>query len=94
MVEYIDKNGAIKILEKYRLELSSTYSAGLTTAKNAIKGIPTEDVVPRAEVKKAKQEVAREIFEEIMNIVLNDPLNYIKHHYEKLTELKKKYIGE
>ena len=40
--------------------------------KNAIEEAPTEDVVPRAEVEKAKQEVARELieeFEEILDIM-------------------------
>lgn len=49
MAEYIRKDEAVALLEKYRIELPSTYSAGLTTAKNAVRGMPIADVVPREE---------------------------------------------
>ena len=60
--------------------------------------IPTADVVPRSEVEKAKQEVAREIIHEFKNMVIN----YVKDRDLLLVafknavayaeaELKKKY---
>lgn len=54
MSDYIRKDDVLALLEKYRME---TYSV-VTTAKNAVKGMPTEDVVPTAEV-------AREIFSKL-----------------------------
>ena len=57
MAEYIHKYDAINLIEKYRTELPSTYSVGLTTAKNALKGIPTADVVPRSEVERLEAEL-------------------------------------
>lgn len=44
MSDYIRKDDVLALLEKYRIEMPSTYSAGLTIAKNAVKGMPTEDV--------------------------------------------------
>lgn len=58
MSDYIRKDDVLALLEKYRIELPSTYSVGLTTSKNAVKGMPTADVVQRAEI-------AREILEAI-----------------------------
>ena len=56
---------------------------------------PTADVVPRSEVEKAKQEVAREIFEEIEKSCRTFGA-YGIHGYimDDIAELKKKYIGE
>lgn len=80
MNDYIRKDDVLALLEKYRIELPSTYSAGLTTAKNAVKGMPTADVLPRTEV-------AREIFAEIEDVIREigyfDELDF--------TALKKKY---
>lgn len=84
MSDYIRKDDVLALLEKYRIELPSTYSAGLTTAKNAVKGMSTEDdVVPRTEV-------AREIFEEIeINI-----FEIITPYKQALQCLPKGYIAE
>jgi hypothetical protein len=58
----------------------------------------TEDVVPRSEVEKAKQEVAEQIFEEI-----DTQLAFFQKHcfsnttkiiLDVIAELKKKYTGE
>jgi hypothetical protein len=55
---YIDREKLIRDL----IDNKEFYPA---LVKRAIENAPTEDVVPRSEVEKAKQEVAREIFEEI-----------------------------
>jgi hypothetical protein len=58
----------------------------------------TEDVVPRAEVEKAKQEVAMEIFEVLGEVFLTIPLKDGEKativDFKRYAELKKKYIGE
>ena len=69
---------------------SEDFMDGVDYILEMIDKAPTADVVPRSEVEQAKQEVAREIFEEIDGI-----LNEIGYFDEiDLTELKKKYIGE
>ena len=66
--------------------------------KQMIDNAPTADVVPRSEVEKAKQEVAREIFEEfdklIITLEIGDNEKASVLDYNKYTELEKKYIGE
>ena len=79
--------------------------------KRAIENAPIEDVVARSEVeeivqfrdkelvsllKKAKQEVAREIFEELDDIRLKyyEGLYTEEQATEKYLEVQKKYIGE
>ena len=91
MPEYIDKEKLIRDL----IDNRNFYPA---IVKKAIENAPTEDVVPRSEVEKAKQDVAREIVETVEY--------YLKKHYynfgtytwwhlnNDIAELKKKYIGE
>jgi hypothetical protein len=87
MEEYIDKNKLIRDL----IDNRSFYPA---IVKNAIKNAPIEDVVPRSEIEKAKQDVAREIFE-LIECAFSPVLVYNGYTIKKyLAELKKKYIGE
>jgi hypothetical protein len=57
MPNYIDKDKLIRDL----IDNRNFYPA---IVKRAIENAPTEDVVPRSEVEKAKQKVAREILDE------------------------------
>jgi hypothetical protein len=64
MPRYIDIDKTIKDIES----MGIYYSEGAEVKEMClleIEGQPTADVVPRSEVEQAKQEVAREIFEEI-----------------------------
>ena len=60
--------------------------------KNAIENAPTEDVVPRSELEKAKQEVAMEIFDAVE--FAWETTYYDSEFRERLANLRKKYIGE
>ena len=93
MPNYIDKEKLIRDL----IDNRNFYPA---IVKRAIENAPTEDVVPRAEVEEAKQEVAREIFTELDNeygenngAYRIDDLTYGDIR-DFLAELKKKYIGD
>lgn len=116
-MRYIDLDKALAILENSlnwcETQLGDTnkeYKKGCISAIqddiSNISHMKTEDVVPRAEVEQAKQEVAREIFEKIeklfelysvpkeyqnLDFVINACRDALKEEY---TELKKKYIGE
>ena len=57
--------------------------------KSKIQECPIQD-----EVEKAKQEVAREIFEEIEYLVWQNDTHPAGELTEEIAELKKKYIGE
>ena len=59
MARYIDADKLTRDL----IDNRSFYPA---IVKRAIENAPTEDVVPRSEVEKAKQEVAREIFDAVI----------------------------
>jgi hypothetical protein len=101
MPRYIDKDKLIRDL----IDNRNFYPA---IVKRAIENAPTEGVVPRSEVEKAKQEVAREIFEEIDTTIRTDIKannRYYGDYQEgrnnafytvirQLAELRKKYIGE
>ena len=63
--------------------------------KSAIENAPTEDVVPRSELEtKAKQEVAKQIFEEFEYLIWQFDTRPASDLEAEIAELKKKYIGE
>ena len=87
MAEYIDRE---KLLEQIEEPMNWTDSeaelqeqADYQSYKNLIENALTEDVVPRSEVDKAKQDVAREIFEEIhkeIKCALDNNYNELNKH--------------
>ena len=70
---YIDKDKVIQLLRtdvaKY---YPTTFLNGILASAREIAIMSAEDVVPRSEVEQAKQEVAREIFEEIEKKLTED----------------------
>lgn len=89
----------------YRGETLMNYEVA-DMIEDCIDNAPTADVVPKSEVEKAKQDVVREIFEEIKRTLDNyrtaccpigefEPYSYYKGGLGKaIAELEKKYIGE
>ena len=109
MARYIDADELTKILLKEANKLIDDRDnfpidygvrSGYFSAISLIEWTETADVVPRSEVEKAKQEVARKLIAEFKDLVLSyvqdkdlllvafkNAVNYAE------TELKKKYIG-
>ena len=79
---------------------SEDFMDGMDYILDMIENAPTEDVVPRSEVEKAKQEVARAMIEEfegnieILHQSGNITGNIMTYWEIFKAELKKKYIGE
>lgn len=95
MARYIDADALIEVLQEWRDTSSLNDGAGnpvdsiLYDAIRHIEDAPTADVAPRAEV-------AREIFEEIRDLIrfTMEPYSttlYAKIEFEKLEALRKKY---
>ena len=76
-MRYIDADKLTKDL----IENKSFYPA---IVKRALEEIPTEDVVPRAEVEKAKQEVASMIIEHFIS--KKESLCQVKYHQEDIDD--------
>lgn len=95
MARYIDADALVDDFE-HRLVTSNIMSPDIEVLDvlEIIENTPTADVVPRSEVEKAKQEVAREIFEEIVKLLIFNTYEIACISKTDLTELKKKYIGE
>lgn len=93
MPRYIDLDKAIQDVES----VGAYYSEEETVKELCLfelKEQPIADVVPRSEVEKAKQEVAREIFEEIeKHLPYLAQQGWVENLKSTLAELKKKYIG-
>lgn len=77
-MSYIDR-------EKLKRDLIDNRSFYPAIVKRALENAPTEDVVPRGEVEKAKQEVAREILNVFASFRALSP-NFCKVFEEKLKE--------
>ena len=97
MPRYIDLDKALEDVES----VGAYYSEGKEVKEECLfelKGQPIADVVPRAEVEKAKQDVAREILGEIeKNLVTINDVDFNRFRCigaRTFAELKKKYIGE
>ena len=101
-----ETGGMLEVIQGRELEPFTIYKS-LVVAWKDIQNAPTADVVPKSEVEQAKQEVAREIFEEIENRLLpsntsgefrGDSIEwfdyYDLHLAEDIAELKKKYTGD
>ena len=93
MARYIDAEKIISELET-NIYNSKNPTIRLLDVFEIVENMPTEDVVPRSEVDQAKQEVAREIFEEIENCRTIGIYGVIGFLIEDIAKLKKKYIGE
>lgn len=65
-MSYIDKNELIEFIEKRGTGLGVTV-ANCCNFKDIINMIPTEDVIPRSEFEKAKQEIFKEAIVQIEN---------------------------
>ena len=96
-MRYIDADALIKKI----------YPINAKAVKLAIDNTPTADVVPKSEVERVydnlkavleeraetKQEVAREIFEEIERNIINSNFEFMFVNKKYFAELKKKYTG-
>jgi hypothetical protein len=90
---YIDREALIKKIFPYDVVDKKCYTINAKAIYEEIKNAPTCDVVPRSEVEKAKQEVAREIIEEFEKCFDKRFGDWMFIHW-KYAELKKKYVGE
>ena len=110
-MRYIDADVLIKKLFPYDVVDKKDYAINAKAVAFAIANIPTADVVPKSEVERVydnlkavleeraetKQEVAREIFEEIekalnLSKCYGNSGTYFEHDIETdIAELKKKY---
>ena len=108
MPRYIDADKLIEFIDKRGTGLGITV-ANCCNFREIVNLIPTEDVVPRSEVEKAKQEVSSNMLEDFLKLIA---LTYDKWVFKSeledtekeivmdlfqdldTTELRKKYIGE
>ena len=109
MAEYIDREALIKVLNNEKLMFFNCghieKARGVAIAKDLLKNAPTADVVPRAEVTKALNEVelliiiTKEMYKQQMEDAPNELSKQSKRtkwvafekFYEQFAELKKKY---
>jgi hypothetical protein len=90
MARYYEENALIEFVKQHTPTINGETT--MECVERAIRNAPTADVVPKSEVEKAKQGVAREIFEEIDGIIAYD--NFPIAHQKLVSvfaELKNKY---
>jgi aspartate oxidase len=89
MARYIDADTVVELIDQRIRIVETLYGANRTASlailRSYVKGLPTADVAPRAEV-------AREIFEEIEST--GKVYNGVFLYNRELTALKKKYTED